>query len=626
MVRKKTYTAKDIKVLSDEEHVRKRTQIYLGNMEPTTYQVPLFINKKFVIKTLNFIPAVYKAFGEVVDNSLDEFAQIDQRVKHLSIDAHPILGMYTVSDNGRGVPIGKHATGPHTPQVVFGQLRSGRNFEDDKDSGVIGQNGVGSACVNFCSTEFKVDIHQGGKRYQQTFSNGGSKVSRPSIRKSKGATGTKVEFQLDSSVFPDITLPEELIENRAIEIALTNPGVTVEYNKRKFKYRKGFDDIVKRISGSYFKFECDDMEFFVIFDLLKDSEENMFTWVNSSLLFDGGICNTQFLNAFSDKTVAQLTKEAKRHKCKVTKNDIRESLLIIGNLRVSDPQYDAQSKTRLTGPSMRNKIDSMIDEQWGLFVRRNKEWLDAVISRAMVSYHRRADKDAMSKHQKNMLRTKIPSLMNANSKNRRECELLVTEGKSAASMITNARNPDTQGSYPLTGKFNNVWGATVAQVLKMGKITELLTAIGLIPGKRAMRSHLNFGKVIIATDADVDGGDIFAMAVNLFYNFWPELFDPNYDPFIYRLIAPNVCAVKGKKRIHFPTMQEWEKVKNRYKGYTINYYKGLGSMSREDWEMVLSGKTNTLIPIVDDGKMKDTLELLFGPSTDARKEWLQNVK
>lgn len=623
MPRKKDYTAKDIKVLSPREHVRLRTQVFLGNMEPTMYMVPLFIGNKFETKAVEFIPAVYKSVGEVIDNSLDEFAQIDIKNKHITISAHPVLGMYTIVDNGRGVPIEKHETGPHTPQVVFSQLASGRNFEDENEAGVIGQNGVGSACVNFCSTEFKVEIRRNKKVYRQVFSEGCDKITRPSIRKGNGKTGTKVEFQLDPAVFKDITLPEELVENRAIEIALTNPGVVAEYNGKKYKYRRGFDDMIKKFSSRNFKFENGNFEFYVIFDAFQGNREQVYTWVNSSLLFDGGICNTQFLNAFSDKVIDYLESAAKKRKCKVSREDVLHSLLVIGNIRVKDPRYDSQAKTRLTGPTMRTKIDTVIKEQWNSFVRRNKKWMEEVLDRAESHYHTKADKKAIDEHKKRLSR-KIPTLMDANSKNRRECSLLVTEGLSAAAMITDARDPDTQASYPLSGKFNNVWGATVAQLLDMGKLQELITAIGLIPGKRAMRSELNFGKVIIATDADVDGGDIFTMAVNLFYCFWPELLDPNYPPFIYRLVAPNVCAVKGKKRIHFTTLKEYEKVKSKYKGHTISYYKGLGSMETKDWEMILSGETNTLIPILDDGKMGETLELLFGPSTDARKKWLQS--
>ena len=134
---------------------------------------------------------------------------------------------------------------------------------------------------------------------------------------------------------------------------------------------------------------------------------------------------------------------------------------------------------------------------------------------------------------------------------------------------------------------------------------------------------MRYGKIVIATDADYDGSDIFTLLINVFYHYWPELFDNNYDPIIYRLIAPNVVASKNGKRVHFTTRHQFELVKEKYKGWTIEYMKGLGSMHKTDWEMVLGGETDTQIPIYDDGKMPETLQLLFGDNSDMRKEWLQ---
>lgn len=622
MVSKK-YTAKDIQVLTDREHVRLRTQVYLGNTSETTYSVPLFLNNKFEIADMSFIPAVYKAVGEILDNCIDEFAQIKGN-KILSISADPQMGVYTIGDNGRGIPIGKHETGKFTPEVALGSLRSGRNFEEEITAGVIGQNGVGSACTNYCSKKFEVEIRRDNKRYFQTFSSGAEHLTKPSIRKAPGKrTGTTIKFYLDDKVFKNISLPEELMENRAIEIALTNPGVTVNYNRKKYCFKNGFEDIIKKISSDYFRFEKDGAEFFVIFDLHEGVDEKIFTWVNSSLLFDGGICNTQFLNAFYDKVTTQLSKEAKKNKCVVTKNDIRQNLLVIGNLRLSNPEYDAQSKTRLTGPPRRKEMGELLDSDWSLFARRNKDWLTTVLENSIVRHHATENKKAIKDHTKN-LKKKVAGLIDATSKDRSICQLLITEGDSAASMITDARDPVTTASLPLSGKVNNVYGSTVAQLLNMGKITDLLTAIGLIPGQKAMRYDLRYSKIVIATDADVDGGDIFTLLVNLLYQFWPELFDLDYDPIVYRLIAPNVCLVKGKKRIHFTTRADYEKVKMKYAGWTVNYYKGLGSMVGDDWEMILSGQTDTMIPITNDGGFEATMKLLFGPSADDRKEWLQN--
>lgn len=623
MARNKDYTSEDIRVLSDREHVRLRTQIYLGNTRVTSYNVPLFLNGKFRVDQVEFVPAVFKAIGEILDNCVDEFAHINSDRKILCIEATPEDGKFTITDNGRGVPIDMHASGKYTPEVVFGSLRSGRNFKDDKEVGVIGQNGVGSSCTNYCSETFEVRIDRDGKRYIQKFLNGAEKITKPSIRTTGSSkSGTSISFTLDKKIFESVSLPDNLMHNRAIELALTNPGVVVEYNEHKYKFKKGFDDIIKQISEHYFKFESENMEFYVIFDVNDNIDEQIFCWVNSSLLFDGGLCNTQFFNAFVDRTIAHLQKDAKKNKCEVTKNDVRRGLLIIGNLKIKDPQYDSQSKTRLTGPNLRKEMADLVDQQWSSFSRRNKAWLESVLQQAMVRHHANANSKAIKEQQKT-LKKKIAGLIDATSKNYFERQLLITEGDSAASMITEARDPRTTAVLPLRGKVNNVYGATVAQLLQMGKITDLLSAIGLVAGQKAIRSNLRYGKIVIATDADVDGSDIFTLLVNLFFQYWPELFDKNYEPIVYRLIAPNVCLTKGKERKHIASRAEYEKVKDKYKGWTATYYKGLGSMVCEDWEMILSGQTNTLIPIIDDGNMKATLKLLFSSDANARKEWLQ---
>jgi DNA gyrase/topoisomerase IV subunit B len=160
----------------------------------------------------------------------------------------------------------------------------------------------------------------------------------------------------------------------------------------------------------------------------------------------------------------------------------------------------------------------------------------------------------------------------------------------------------------------------------MGKITDLLRAVGLTPGKKALRGDLHYGhRIAIATDADYDGDNIFTLLINLFYQ-WPELFDPTKDPIIYRMVAPNVCLVKGKQRIHFARRSDYEKVKDKYKGYEVNYYKGLGSMSKADWDICLAENSESFIPIVDDGHMQETLTLLFSDDADARKMWLKTVE
>jgi len=250
MTKNKTYTAKDIQDLGDRDYVRLRTQIYFGNMHPTSYRMPILSEHQLKIKEVEFTPAVYKAVNEVIDNSLDEFAQVNSKVKLLKIDADTKEGLYTVSDNGRGIPIEKKKDREDAqvwvPELVLGRLRSGRNFKTEKDIGVIGQNGVGAACTNFCSTEFNVDVYRDNKHYQQTFLNGAKDVFSAKVKSVvSDRTGTIVKFALDSAVFKKINLPETLIKNRMHEIALTNPDVTVEYNGERIRYKKGFSNTLK---------------------------------------------------------------------------------------------------------------------------------------------------------------------------------------------------------------------------------------------------------------------------------------------------------------------------------------------------------------------------------------------
>lgn len=619
----KSYTEKDIRVLTDREHVRLRTNLYLGNTEPITYMVPMFTNGTLKIVPQTFIPAVYKAVGEILDNSLDEFAHIkNQDKKELIIEATPQQGIYKISDNGRGVPIGKHTSGPYTPQVVFGQLRSGRNFDEGKEN-IIGVNGVGSSALNYCSCEFRVTINRDNKKYMQVFSDGAAKISEPLITKSKSDdTGTTIEFQLDGTVFKDVSIPDDLMRNRAIEIAFNRPDIVVKYNGEKFRYEKGFDEIVKDLGYPFYKFETKNMQFYVMFTDNISADDQMFTWVNNSFLFDGGLCNTQFLNAFNSAVISHLTPAAKKMKCEINANDVRAGLVVFGFLKIANPTYDSQAKTRLTGPQMRGDITELISEDWTGFSRKNKDWLETVLQRANVRYHKNADADATKEHEKKK-RKKIEGLLDATESNRKKCELYIMEGDSASGKLVEVREP-YMGSYPLGGKVNNTYGSTVGQVLQMGKLTDLLAAIGLTPGRRADRSDLRFGRVIIATDADYDGSDIFATLTCLFFHFWPELFNPKEKPYFYRLIAPNVVVSKGKQRIHFSNRNDFDAAKSKYKGWNVDYMKGLGSMLEEDWEMIVSGQTtDVLIPIQDiDGKMDEILNLLFGPNAELRKLWL----
>jgi len=621
---KNDYTSNDIQVLSDRDHVRLRLSMYAGSTVSSTFELPYFKDGKIEITPTPFVFATMRMFQEIIDNSNDEFSQITIPNKTLTLECDPVNGFYSVEDNGRGVPIDMHKTGKPTPEVVFGSLRSGRNFTEGKTTGTVGQNGIGSSMTCFCSAEFKVEISREGKKYTQSFLEGASNIQTPVIKKQAGSkTGTKISYKLDPTVVADITLPDVLLRNKAIEVAFNNPNTTVTYNGDKFHYKNGLEDVVKSISKNYFRFGIEGFEFFVIFDQYQGVDEKVFTWVNSSLLYDGGMCNTQFVNAFVDATTEHLRKDAKKLGAEVTRNDIRQNLLILGSLKVSDPVYDSQGKTRLIGPNIRKELDGLISSGWSLFTRRNKEWLDTVLERANERHHKSANKKASDDFKKT-LRKKVPGLLDAVDRDRMKCRLYITEGLSAASSLVEVRDPNTMGSYPLGGKINNVYGSTVAQVLQMGKLSDLLASVGLVPGQKAVKHELRFGNgVVIATDSDPDGSDIITTLICLFYQFWPELFESKTKPFFYRLIAPNIIAVKGNKRVHFSTRADYIKQREKYKGWSVSYAKGLGSLEKEDWEMIINDD-RFYLPIVGDEQMKDVIKLLFSDDANERKLWLSH--
>ena len=619
----KEYTSEAIQVLTDREHVRLRLPMYLGNTDITSYNVPCFIDNKFEVKTVEFIPAALKCVNEIIDNSIDEFTHITKANKKLKIVSNNVEGRYSVSDNGRGVPIDVHPqTGLHTPETVFGSLRSGRNFGEKDTVGIIGMNGVGSSLVTYVSKEFIVDIKRDKQHYHQVFSDGAATITKPKIKPVEtNETGTMITFQLDPLIFNTVTIDETVIHTRSIEVAFNNPGVTVDYNKHQYKFKDGFNDVLKHISNNNFCFTNGDMSFYVSFDTNETLDEQIFTWVNGTYLFEGGICNTQFFNAFVEKTVDHLTKEAKKQKCEVTKNDVRQKLTIFGILKLKAPNFDSQSKCRLTGPNLKKEFVELVDANWSMFIKKNKDWLEVVLARSFERHHAEQNKDALKKHQKN-LRKNVPGLIDATSTDRHKCTLYICEGLSAASTLTEVRNPKIMGSYPLGGKINVTWGCTVAQILKMNKIANILAAMNLTPGKVPVAEELRYGRCVLAADFDPDGADITTILVGLFYGQWKSLMDPNRStPYFYRLLAPNVIAIKGKERVYFQSMQEYEKAKSKYTSHTIKYIKGLGSLETEDWERITT-TDDYLLPIIADENMDDTLELLFGDDADRRKDWL----
>lgn len=425
-----------------------RTAIYLGSTEATSYEVPIFEKDDIKIKQKEFIPAIYKSFNEITDNAIDELTQLKKKDKKISVAHDTIHNKFKVCDNGRGVPIDMHnQTNKYTPETVFTELRSGRNFDDDaKDSGVIGTNGVGSSCVAMLSEEFQVQIKRDGKFYEQMYRDGTAEVDEPSINVYKGKdSGTCIEFKIDTKLpqFETTKMDPELIQNRVKEIALNNPELDLTYSRKQldddgeeeqiqdhYAFKGGMAEYIKHVSDRFFEFKFDHEEFtaryYVILDKYQGIDEKVFVYVNSSLLFEGGTAAHMFFNTFFSGAVEGLKRETKKRKIDLNKNDVKQNLLVVADVKMKNPRYDNQSKTRLISQEIKKYIDKMVNDQMSKFLSSNKEWIAEVLDRAEFR-QRIADMAEVKKKQKKK-KGKLEKLIDCYSKDRQSCSLAFSEG------------------------------------------------------------------------------------------------------------------------------------------------------------------------------------------------------
>lgn len=444
----KKYSASDIKVLTDREHVNLRTTIYLGSTEGIAFDVPIFEKNDIVIKQKSFIPALYKAFNEISDNAIDELTQLKKKDKKIAYMHDTLTNEFVITDNGRGVPIDVHPqTNRHTPETVFTELRSGRNFDDDaKDAGVIGTNGVGSSVVAMLSQEFKVVIKRDGKFYDQTYRDGTNIIEEPTIKPYKGRdTGTSIRYKINTSLpqFESTKIDPELIQNRVMEIALNNPQLELSYSRKqldddgeeeqiqeKYGFKGGMAEYIKHVSDRYFEFKYEHDEFtahyYVILDKYQGIDEKVFVYVNSSLLFEGGTASHMFFNSFFSGVNEGLKREVKKRKIDLNKNDVKQNLLVIADVKMKNPRYDNQSKTRLISQEIKKHIDKMVNDQMSKFLSANKDWIEEILDRAEFR-QRIADMAEVKKIQKKK-KGKLAKLIDCYTKDRGMASISFSEG------------------------------------------------------------------------------------------------------------------------------------------------------------------------------------------------------
>lgn len=620
-----------IKKLSPYAHVRLRTPMYLGSTTLHTQQTLDFSGEKASVKDYSWVPAVFCCVREIWENSLDEIIAHGHGSK-IDVTYDAVTMTFSVEDDGRGIPIDwddNHKM--HKATLALSELMAGRNF--DERTLTAGMNGIGASGVNFCSEYFQVDIHRDGQRFQQKFEEGNEifgdalQVGKPKITSKQGKSGTRITFKLSQQVFKDLTLPESFLKSRLTEIACANPHVKFRFNGEQIKARKGSQALFQGYDPVVITAHVPDKQFeseFILVPQFVESGDMSHSLVNNIPVFNGGTQIDAFKKHFVVNLLNQLTRESKRRGLSPNRTDVLDTLLIYNITRMIKPDFDSQSKTRLINEEVEVYIKTALDDDklYKRIIKDNKAWIDQIYARCAARTQKKDDAET-AKLARKVLRTKVPKLMDATGRDRAQCILLLTEGDSAISMMSAVRDPEVHGGLPLRGKILNVRGESNKTILDNAICQDIMSAIGLVLGQKVMRSDLRYGQVWITCDADTDGANIMALLCNFFYLGWPELFDPEQPPFFLVFSTPFIIQEDKKGHRHYWYSDDVDLYKpDDWKGSPKpTRAKGLGSLEEVDWANSLAKPR--LIPLVDDGKLDQTLDLLFNKSkADERKTWM----
>lgn len=617
-----------IKKLTPYQHLRLRNEMYFGSRVLHTQPIIDYTSGKAQPVETSWVPAVYTAFREILDNALDEVVGHGYGSR-INITYDPKTRDMSVEDDGRGIPTDwddEHQC--HKATLALSETMAGRNFEDRGET--AGVNGIGASGVNYCSEFFNMDIHHNGERFQQEFQEGNElfgdelQIGKPKISKKQGKSGTKITFRLSAKVFPDLTLPEEFIRSRVTEVAICNPLIKVFYNGEQIKVKPrpeqslfpGLKPMAIEIKEDTFR-----SRFWIVPGWI-ESGEHVHTIVNNIPAFNGGVHIDTFRRLFYGNLLSALERESKRRKLQPNRSDVTEGVLIYNITNMRAPNFDSQSKTRLINEEVGKVLKDHLDnpELYKDFIKKNKEWIEEIYKRCAERTMKKDNAD-LAKAAKKNLRNKVPRLMDATGSDRSKCILFLAEGESAISGMGSVRNPDLHGGLGMKGKVLNVNGESPKKVIDNKELADIMNCLGLVIGQKAKLADLRYGKVYIAHDMDPDGLNIGALLINFFHTYWPELFADGAKPFVHIFRTPFIIAEKGKTRKYWYSHNYAEFKPEDYSGWTITRAKGLGTLTREDWEYSL--KNPEVYPVVDDGNMGETLDLIFNSKrSDDRKAWI----
>lgn len=629
------YNGSQIVILEGLEAVRKRPGMYIGSTGSR---------------------GLHHLIWEILDNGIDE------HLAGFCTEIHITLlkdGGITIADNGRGVPVDIHPTKKiPTVRVVYTILHAGGKFGNSAYKVSGGLHGVGASVVNALSTKMSVEVKRDGKIYKDEYENGGHPVITledgmlPVVGKcAKSDTGTKVTFYPDNSIFETVEFKPEIIRKKLKEIAFLNKGLKIIFkddntgDERTYCEQDGIKSFIKYINRDatplhdepvYIEGTSGDIEVEVAFQYTTNFTEQINSYCNRINVVDGGTLVTGFKMALT-RIMNQYARELGVLKDKDDNfdgKDIRNGLVAIISIKHPDPQFEGQTKTKLGNTDAKTAVDDVFSSQVTRFFDKNVEMLKTILDNSMKSYNvRKAGDKARNAvlKQLNDVDTKS-KLASCSSKKPEECEVYIVEGDSAGGTVKTARNRRTQAVLPLRGKILNVEKASLEKILLNNEIKTMIASFGCGIGDDFDITKLRYNKIIILTDADVDGAHISTLLLTFFYRFMPELIMSGK---VYRGLPPlykvdyetTQKGKKVKKSQYIFNDFELEKFRKRpdVNIKTMQRYKGLGEMDANQlWETTLDPDQRILaqVTISDTVEADEITTTLMSSNVPPRREFI----
>lgn len=620
-----SYTADDIQVLEGLEAVRLRPGMYIGSTSAR---------------------GLHHLVWEIVDNGIDEaLAGFANRID-VTIEPDNIIA---VRDNGRGMPVGIHEkTGISAVETIMTVLHAGGKFGGGAYKVSGGLHGVGASVVNALSEWLEVTVFQDGKTYFIRFENGGHAVEPLKVIGETTETGTLVRFKADSQIFKDTTIYDyETLNSRLRQLAFLNKDIRLTLTDKRtpdglsndYKYEGGIIEYVQFLNKN--KSTISDKVIYV--EGLQDGilaevalqyndgyQSSIYSFCNNIHTHEGGYHEDGFRMALTRciNTYAKNNNMIKKDET-LSQDDVKEGLVAIISVKHPDPQYEGQTKTKLGNSEVRKIVSNIAGEQINRFFLENPDIAKAIVEKAEIASKARiAAKKARELTRRKSALDGISSLpgklTDCSSKDASECEIYIVEGDSAGGSAKQGRDAKTQAILPLRGKILNVEKARTHRIFENQEIRSMITAFGCGIQEDVDVSKLRYHKIVIMTDADVDGSHICTLMLTFLYRFMKPVIEGGY---VYIAQPPLYKVQKGKKIAYAYKEQEMDQLREEFKeGYKVQRYKGLGEMDAEQlWETTMDPHHRVLKRVtIDDAMEADSVfDMLMGEDVEPRREYIQ---